>query len=476
MRILLLNPPGSKTYLRESYCSKISKGAHTVPPIDLIALSGILNRDGNELFAIDAIADKATPSAVKRKIRRLNPDAVVALVAEVSRHEDREFFATLDLPESVRIAAVGDVLLRLQENAFDVFPSFQALLLDYASDGVAHWLAGHDDRITDLIYRTGDRIERPERSTEKVFSAGLCRHDLFPIDKYNFPFSLRRPITSFMTDYGCPFKCGFCIFTSMPYRYRPVEEVKEEITFIKKIGVRSACIADQTFALNKKRGLQICEHLTHGPRLTWTCYSRVDVMDDELMRAMKRAGCHSIIFGVESGNEEILTKYNKGFSLAQVRQGIARAKHHGIRTITTFIIGLPGETETTCMDTIRFAVELDPTYASFNTPIPRTGTKMEAEVREKSYLVDAEVTRDQGGSVAVLGTETLSPRQLIRMRHLAERRFFFRPSYILRRLIALRHPYEIRSHFVEGFSLIGKHILAWLRNGVKKGLGKGPRA
>src|SRR6185436_14664706 len=106
-----------------------------------------------------------------------------------------------------------------------------------------------------------------------------------------------------LTDYGCPYPCTFCVIGTLGFKTRPVDEVLAEIDHIRGLGIRELFFMDQTFGVVKKRGLALCAELEKRGDLSWTAFCRPDTADDELLAAMKRAGCHTLILGVESADD-----------------------------------------------------------------------------------------------------------------------------------------------------------------------------
>ena len=190
----------------------------------------------------------------------------------------------------------------------------------------------------------------------------------------------RMPFTTMITARGCPFRCAFCschLTFGRKARLRSAENVVREIEELVQVqGVRELIFYDDTFTLNKKRVHEICDLLLErNIDITWGCLSRVDTVDEALLRKMRLAGCHMISFGVESGSDTMLQIMKKGTTSSQARSALALARNVGISTTATFIVGVPGETRETLNQTINFAGEVNPTFAEFFRLIPYPGTE-----------------------------------------------------------------------------------------------------
>ena len=122
--------------------------------------------------------------------------------------------------------------------------------------------------------------------------------------------------------------------------------------------------------------------------LGWECLSRVDTMDHEVAEGMKRAGCLRVFFGIESGNDSVLGLMNKHITTAQAKNAVYAAKAAGLKTGAFFIVGYPGESDKTVLDTVRFASGLPLDYLSFTLPYPIPGTPLYERVKDKGVAIE----------------------------------------------------------------------------------------
>jgi radical SAM superfamily enzyme YgiQ (UPF0313 family) len=239
------------------------------------------------------------------------------------------------------------------------------------------------------------------------------------------------------------------------YKIRSNDAIIEELKYIKKLGIDEIYFNDQTFGVNKKIANSLLRRMI-PLKLSWTCYWRVDLTDEKTLVLMKKAGCHTIMYGVESGNQDVLDRNSKGITKQQIISAFKLCRKHGIRTAATFILGLPGDNEESCEETIRFALEIRCDYASFNTPVPRMGTELR-RLAIKQGLVNAEkYVMDQSGNYVIMGNENMTAAEIKKARDEAIRRFYFRPSYILKRLFGIRNFVELKNHLKNGFIVLFK--------------------
>ena len=170
---------------------------------------------------------------------------------------------------------------------------------------------------------------------------------------------------------------------------------------------------------------------------------------------MKEAGCILVQLGVESNDDAILKRYSKGFTVSQVRSAFARCRRLGLRTLAFFIIGLPGETRQSVKDTVKLALELDPDLASFSVPTPDPGTSLLEEAKERG-LVGEDPVQVLSTVGPTLPSEDLSEEEICALRDYAFRRFYLRPSFLLRQARSLRSMADLKERAINAIELFRK--------------------
>lgn len=447
-RVLLLNPPGRDLYMRDYYCSKTSKGRYYYHPVDLLFLSGRL-AEHHEVTVLDAIAEGLGEADVAERIVAGGFDAIVFVTGTVSWTEDSLFFARLRPRTGARIVGSGDLLRSAPGDWLERAPWLDAILLDFAAGDVLGLLAapgGARGPWAGVAHRaaSGEVCEGERSGGPRTLRIPRPRHELFPLERYRFPFARRHPIATVLSDFGCAYSCDFCQMGPVALRLRPVGDVLEEIDFLHGIGVRELFWRDQTFGVHRERTAELMHGLL-GRDMGWTCFSRCDVLDGDQMLLMKRAGCHTVIFGVESASQPTLDAHGKGMAIETIRQGFRTARNVGLRTAGTFMIGLPEDTEETVLATIELAKEIECDFASFNMATPRMGTEFR-QVAVASGWVDPDlVTMESAVTRPVLSTDRLSADDIWRLRNRAVRSFYLRPGYLRRRVAGIRSWHDART-------------------------------
>lgn len=450
-RVLLLNPPsGKEIILRDYGCSETSKADYNWPPIDLLAMSGML-KEHYDVHVLDSVALGQSSADALSHIQRLKPDHIFSLTGAVSLKSDMEFLGKAKQESGCRIYATGDVPIFESVDFMKAFGFVDAAILDFTSPDISRLPEG--GKLQDIISRKGKGLVIGERSKRALFSYPMPMHEKFPLAKYSLPFSRRRPMTSVLTNiFGCPYKCTFCSSNKLAFKYRDMKNVLAELEYVDSLGVKEVYFRDFTFTVNENRVREICNGLiAKKPDFVWWCEGRFDNVNEELIKLMAKAGCYLIFFGVESGVQSVLDKTNKGISLTDVEEKLKLCSKYGIETLCSYVLGLPWDTEETINRTIAFAANSGCDYASFNTYVPRYGSALREIIGGGKFDVAEAEKLDSSNAGLSAG---LDAEKLAVLRKKAMRSFYMRPGYMLRRLSRLRNRYQLQTLIRNGLSVI----------------------
>jgi radical SAM superfamily enzyme YgiQ (UPF0313 family) len=325
---------------------------------------------------------------------------------------------------------------------------------------LARALSGGGDLagVKGIAFRRDGRVVRtpPRPFIRDLDTLPLPARHLFPMAEYHPHAGMYRrlPFANMVTARGCPYGCIYCNHTmwGKKVRKRSPGKVFEEIRhLIDRYGVREINFYDDTFTLVRDDTMELCRLIAEsGTRVDWRCSSRVDRVDEELLRAMRRAGCYSIGFGVESGNEGLLKVIDKGITKDDARRAFALSRKVGIDAYAYFMLNLPGETEETIEQTIAFAKELRPAVAAFSIATPMIGTEFRGMIEaDDRYRIVEEKWNDYRafGDNDVLFTQPrLDSAQVKRAYRKAIRSFYLRPSYAWRTLRRIRTWEQVKGY------------------------------
>ena len=285
----------------------------------------------------------------------------------------------------------------------------------------------------------------------------LARH-LFKNDLYKRP-DTGQPVTVITAAKGCPEECIFCsapLGTGKTLRQRAPQSIVDEIRdCVQKYGIRNFLLAAETFTYNRKWAMEICDRIIERQlKVTWTCSTRVDRMDEELARRMKQSGCYSIALGIESGNQQTLDLMKKKATLEQAEKAIPIIHQAGIKTYQTYVIGFPWETREMIEQTIDFAIKLDGDITQFILALPLYGTELYEVTKKSDQLV-------KSGSFLHdyrIKNQYLSDEELDQLYRKAMRKFYLRPRYIFKTIKSLSSPAVLLRTATLGFGSLFQHL------------------
>ena len=370
MRTLLINPPYPFTEWPNM-------------PLGLSYIAAVLEKNGVEVKVLDVLVSQYSEEKVHRCMAEFSPE-VVGITAVTMNYPASSNILKLckRFDENVITVIGGPHVTFCAEQTLREAPWIDIVVRGQGEYTMLDIVSGKKlAEIEGLVFREGDGVvatgDRPwtENLDELPFPA---RH-LFPLAKYR-AFNAGG---SLITGRGCPFNCIFCAghrMTGRRVRLRNAKLVVDEMQMVQELGFKEIYIEDDLLTFNHAHVNAICDEiLNRGLKIKWNAFSRVDTVTRELVKKMKEAGCVGLLFGVESGNQEILDRVKKKITLKKVKQAVALTKETGMRAVTSFILGLPGETKKTMRQSYDFANRLNAPY-SLHVLAPFPGT----EVREKA--------------------------------------------------------------------------------------------
>lgn len=309
---------------------------------------------------------------------------------------------------------------------------------NYAPIALPAGPAGLDlSNIKGLIWRrAGEVVVNPDRPfIADLDDLPMPMHELLPLSRYLMPL-IKGTFTFIVTSRGCPAGCTYCIkhVTYGPtMRLRSAKLLVEEIRYLTTLGVKNIHMYADLFTVNRDQVVALCQGLIDADiKIRWTCNSRVDFVDREMLQLMARSGCYYIAWGLESGNKQILAHAHKGVDPERARQSLAWSREAGIHNWGYFIIGLPGETVETIRQTIDFSKSLPLDIALFHIAAPYPGTPFFNEVVKNRWFRPGtrweEVDMEQS---TVLDYPELSAEQLQYWQKRAFREWSLRPGPIM---------------------------------------------
>ncbi len=435
MKILLINPPwvihGKKNVWRSV--------ASIMPPLGIAWLAAVLEREGHRVRILDSHAERMGIDTIAQWVRSEGPFNMVGITATTPLISNALRIARLikaETPETrIVLGGVHPTVLPhevLQDTAVDlvVRGEGECAIQELAAETPPEQVAGVSFRFDGSIV---DNLDAELISD--LDSLPAPAYHLLPMQRYRPAAGAARrlPAGSILATRGCPGRCTFCyrIF-GHKFRYRSGRKVAEEVALLQeRYGLKEVCFYDDTFTAVRSEVRNFCKAIEDLKLdLTWSCFSRIDTFNEETFRLMKNSGCHQVMFGVETSSPEIGANIRKKIDPERVRWVVHSTKRLGMKVRAAFMLGNPGETEQTILDTIRFAVELDPDLVQFNVTTPFPGTEMFFWAFNNGLLRTTN-WEDYDLSTPVMELPTVSSEAVWKYYRIAHRRFYLRPRFVL---------------------------------------------
>jgi anaerobic magnesium-protoporphyrin IX monomethyl ester cyclase len=463
MKILLVNPSQYELY------GGLQAPDH--PPMGLAYVGAVLEKEGHEVKIIDIDADGITEEEFKGMIRTSGFGMVGVTALTPSFHKAVEITRVVKAnsdawtvlggihptimpelslePESVDFIVKGEGEMTVNE-LVDRLENGKCLS---DVDGIGYKVSGRN-----VINRDRDLIKDLD---DLPFPA----MHLFKNRSYTYPDALYSPTLPIITSRGCPGSCTYCntknIFTKK-FRARTAENVVDEFQhLVEDFGVREIHIWDDNFTTLKQRVLEVRDEVKkRGLKIKFAFPNglRIDFIDEDILRALKDMGTYSIAVGIESGSQKILDVIKKGITIEKIRERFAMIKKVRLESWGFFMIGLPEETPETIMETIRFAIDLDPDIAKFHILKPFPGTEVFEQLSRKGLITSTDFDLYGIHTRPAHRLEHLSEDDLLEWQNKAYKMFYLRPGKMISQILRMSTWNRIKLNTVTGFTLLKKML------------------
>lgn len=466
-RVLLVNVPYRHVY------EDIEAGIGAYLPLGLAYIAAVLRERGHEVRAVDYGVERYSDHSFSWLLKNFEPHVIGFSFMTASHNElSRLVKIARGVCPSALAVGGGPHASALPERTI----SEAGLDAVVRGEGEIPMLEIADGRsfqeIRGLTYRDRFDIKSNPRVLlmNDLDQVPFPARDLFPVGRYRPHAYYRRNVAwaNVITARGCPYQCIFCASASVfehRYRVRSVENVVAEIqSLIEKHRIKDITFVDDEFLISRKRVVELCSRIiAERFDVTWYCFARVDHVDRDLLRLMRRAGCYYILYGVESGDPGILEATRKGITLEQATRAMRWTREAGIVSCATFMIGLPSETLGSIRTTISFAKEIDPDWAFFNITVPLPGSPLFAMAKKRGWLLSEDFENFTAMSTRpVYHPSALSGAELTHWAARAHLEFYSQPDVIWRRIHGCRSPGELLA-LLSGLKAGLRHVGRWQR-------------
>ena len=392
-KILFVNPPSRETVYLKTF---VKVGAPSYPNITLGVLAGQLAaRHRVRIMDLELCPDPWAD--LKSAIREFQPDFVATTSKTPYFHQAMRILRSAKEADSRVTTLIGGVHATTFPEETVEDGTVDIVVCGEGEETIREIVDGRDlASIEGIHYKDeqGRSRKNPERKlVSDLDSLAFPVWEGYDLSRYaNSRLSSRKnPCGLLETSRGCPYQCNYCnknIFGSR-CRYKSTERVMEEIRFYLESGFRELHVVDDSFTQDLDRAKEICAAiLRRGFKFPWALFNgvRVDRVDLEFFQLAKRAGCWQVAFGVESGDQGILDRVGKKTTVPKIRKAMEDAKRAGLDTFGFFILGLPGETEDTLKETIRFSKSLPFDMVKYDILVPYPGTPCYKELLAENRI------------------------------------------------------------------------------------------
>lgn len=466
--VLLVEPPAMTGFGSLRLLGSIGtfKAEMAWPPLDLMIISGLLAKHGIDSTIYDANTLRASFEDVKKKVLDVRPRMVIFTTSTTSILHDIKTAETVKQASSdVLTVAIGTHIMALPEETIKeskyldicVHSEPELPILDLVKAGYK------PDDVLGLTYRRGGHIIRntSHPGTEDMDVLGYPSHDKISLELYHDPLMKRTPFTITYGQRGCINRCTYCCSTFYgKLRHRSVPHLMGELRWIVELGIREVKFFDLGFSNDPAWAHRLLDTMIEEKiDVTWTCNCRSDRLPDDILKKMKRAGCHSISIGGESGDPTVLRTVEKNVTPEVIKDAVIRTRRAGINPMVYFMLGLPGETKESMKKTIEFAKEIDPDIITLGIATPHPGTKFYKFIKENNYLQTDDWSQYDPNKKPVFSYPELSSEEIYEVMRQGYQSFYLRPSYILRRMSSIRTPLDLKNNVKNFVGFVQRYVI-----------------
>lgn len=450
MKVLFVNPPQT--------ASKYKFMGVIAPPLGIAYMAGVLQENNIDVEILDASAEDMDFKDVEKELLKRKPDlvALTALTPTIGRALETAQVVKETLPDSIVVMGgyhpTFNFIETLEDENVDIVIRGEGeyIMLNLVQ-ALENQSSLHD--VKGIVFEDKNSKEivvNPETPLiQDLDELPFPALNLLPMKKYRL-LDMDTHMTTMITTRGCPMQCSFCSSAAMhgkKIRERSVENIVDEIEYLKtNYDIDTIAFMDDTFTLKKRKVMAICDEiLKRNIEIMWGCTSRVDTLDEKLLKKMKEAGCITIFIGVESADQQQLDNMCKNTTIAKIENAFKIAHKLKIRTIASVALGMPGDTKEIMNKTVKFVHKLKPNYAIYSLATPYPGTRFYKEAFEKN-LIKIKDWSKYTLITPILETIDCSLNDMRKIQAKAFMKFYLRPHYIIRQFLQ-DGPYLLKTIF-----------------------------
>ena len=371
------------------------------PPLGMAYLASILQKSDMNVKILDANVYGLTCEEILFNVIHFNPDIIGLSAVTPTIHYVNELAIKIKqkLP-NIKIIVGGVHVTTLPNDSLQRFESIDVVVLHEGESIIAKLVNSivsnkSLSKIQGIGYRTKRgkiKINANSQFINNLDTIPFPARNLLPMEKYRSVVSSK--FTTLIAMRGCYAKCNYCsvpFFSGTTIRRRSPKNIIQEMSeCFNKYGTKHFSFLDDTFTTDKIWVHKFCNELKQSKlnkKISWMCLTRVDNIDEDILKNMKSSGCIKIEFGIESGSQKILDFSKKGLKKEQIRRAFKLAKKVGLPTLGFLILNMPLETSNTIKESKKFVMELDPDFLQISFATPYPGTDLEKFAKKKSSKI-----------------------------------------------------------------------------------------
>lgn len=470
MKVLLINPP-SENEIVSCNPAFLNQERGFNPPLGILYLAAYIEKFSDfKVHILDCQAEEVKYTNLPQIIKNIDPEIVgvtamtltlidTMKVVEIIKEANPKIKIVLGGPhphiypeETIELPGVDYVILGEGEISF-------LELLKCLSDKNYEKLY----QIKGLVFKDRGKIinNGPGKPITNLDELPFPARRLTPYKKYYSIIAKNNPITTMFTSRGCPYRCAFCDRPNMGkfFRARSFKNVVNEMEECKNMGIREILVYDDTFTVNRQRVLDICWEIQKRKLgISWDIRARVDTVDEEMLKELKKANCQRIHYGVEAGTAKILKILNKCITLEQIENTFKLTRKIGIQTLAYFILGSPTETKEDILETMNFAKKINPDFIQFTILTPFPATPIYADGLKQGIFKYDHWQKFAKNPTTDFKTkyweENFTEQELISLLNRAYKNFYLRPNFIIKEILKIRTLSSIKRKLKAGLKIL----------------------
>ena len=413
------------------------------PPLGIALLASILEKEGHYVKIIDCAAEEISPKDITKYVKE-KYDFVG--VSALSQSVPVAYEIAKEIREKMQNAViiVGGIHATAMPDEVAGKPYIDICARGEGEETIKEIVSGVAlENIKGISYqKNGTVVHNPDRETILDLDVyPLPAYHLLPMRKYRsmLGVAIKEPSIGLIISRGCPGKCEYCFPNSLGKRVRiksPKRIVEEMLLLINTYGIKEIDFYDDTFTFYKDKIIEMCDLLIKNKiKITWSGVTRTDFVNERLLKYMKDAGCHQLMYGIESGSPEIRKKLDKNINV-DFKKIIKMTQRIGIQIRATYMVGNYAETYQDVLKTIKFAKYVDSNLAIFNVCTPFPGTELYKRLEREGRILTKDWSKYNFFNV-VFSHPYLSGEEIISLYKRANKEFYLRPIVFLRQFKSL---------------------------------------